>query len=73
MTYVLLYVDNYQTPCYIQGTMQEINDKLRTRWINGDIDAYEGEFRSKLLGLEDGLLTPVNNVHCEIVPYIEVI
>lgn len=75
MTYVLLYVDNDMTPCFIQGSMTEINERLRTRWINGDIDKEEWEYRYnwQLLSLEDGVLTPVGNVKCNAVPYFEVI
>ena len=73
--YVLIYVDEDMQPCFIQGTMQEINDKLRTRWVNGDIDKDEWEFRSnwQLLGIEDGMLTPMNRVQVNTVPHFEVI
>jgi hypothetical protein len=74
MMYVLLYVDQDKQPCYIQGTMQEINDVLRTRWTNGDIDREDWEFYSnwQLLGMEDGQLTPMGNVECLNTPYFEV-
>jgi len=73
--YVLLYVDQDLQPCYIQGTIQEINDKLRTRWINGDIDQEDWDYRVnwQLLGIEDGQLTPMNHVKAHTAPYFEVI
>ena len=75
MTYVLLYVDQDMTPCYVQGSMAEINERLRTRWINGDIDSEEWEYRQnwQLLAIEDGQLTPLSNVACNTVPHFEVI
>ena len=73
--YVLLYVDKDMNPCYIQGSMAEINEKLRTRWINGDIDTEEWEWRAnwQLLGIEDGRLTRLNHVQVNTVPHFEVI
>ena len=72
--YVLLYVDQDNQPCFIQGSMAEINYTLRTRWINGDIDSEDWEFHSnwKLLGIEDGALTPMENVQVNLVPHFEV-
>lgn len=73
--YVLLYVDRDMIPCFIQGSMTEINEKLRTRWINGDIDKYNWEeyHNWQLLGIEDGRLTPMNHVQVNTVPHFEVI
>ena len=75
MTYVLLYVDHDMIPCYVQGSMAEINERLRTRWINGDIDSEEWEYRQnwQLLAIEDGQLTRLSNVACNTVPHFEVI
>jgi hypothetical protein len=54
--------------------MQEINDVLRTRWTNGDIDREDWEFYSnwQMLGIEDGQLTPMGNVECANTPYFQV-
>lgn len=72
--YVLLYVDQNSQPCYIQGSMDEINTEFRKRWVNGDIDQDEWEYRQnwQLLGIEDGQLTPVEGASCAIVPHFEV-
>lgn len=73
--YVLLYVDSDGMPCYIQGSMDTINETFRTRWVNGDIDKDEWEDGNnwQLLGVEDGLLTPMNHVAMATVPHFEVI
>lgn len=73
--YVLLYVDSDRMPCYIQGSMDAINETFRTRWVNGDIDKDEWECCDnwQLLGIEDGLLTPMNHVNVNVVPHFEVI
>lgn len=73
--YVLLYVDKDLLPCYIQGTMAEINEKLHTRWVNGDIDKDNWEYPGywQLLGIEDGQLTPMNHVNMNTVPHFEVV
>jgi hypothetical protein len=72
--YVLLYVDSNNEPGYIQGTVEEINTRLRTLWMNGDIDRDEWEFRQpwQLLGIEDEGLTPIERVECSHTPYFEV-
>jgi hypothetical protein len=72
--YVLLYVDSDNQPSYIQGTVEEINTRLRTLWINGDIDRDDWDFRSpwELLGIEDGALTPIERVECSHIPHFEV-
>lgn len=74
MTYVLLYVNTNKQPCYIQGSVEEINEQLRTRWINGDIDRDDWDFCSpwKLLGIEVRGLTPMSNVECTSIPHFEV-
>lgn len=73
MTYVLLYVEEHQ-PCYIQGTIEEINEKLRTLWVNQSIDRDDWDHYQnwQILGLEDGILTPIGNVSCEAIPHFEV-
>lgn len=72
--YVLLYVDSNNEPGYIQGTVEEINTRLRTLWMNGDIDRDEWDFRQpwQMLGIEDGALTPIESVECSHTPYFEV-
>lgn len=72
--YVLLYVDSNNEPGYIQGTVEEINTRLRTLWMNGDIDRDEWEFRQpwQMLGIESGGLTPIERVECSHTPYFEV-
>ena len=72
--YVLLYVDSNNEPGYIQGTVEEINTRLRTLWMNGDIDRDEWEFRQpwQLLGIENGGLTPIERVECSYTPHFAV-
>lgn len=72
--YVLLYVNIDKQPAYIQGTVDEINSRLRTLWVNGDIDRDDWEFCSpwELLGIESGSLTPIERVECSHTPYFEV-
>lgn len=72
--YVLLYVDTDNQPAYIQGSIDEINSRLRTLWRNEDIDAEDWEYHSnwQLLGIEDGGLTPIDRVECRNTPYFEV-
>lgn len=74
MTYVLLYIDSDNHPDYIQGTIEQINEQVQTLWINGEIDREDWEQcdRWQLLGIEDGLLTPMNRVECTRIPYLEV-
>lgn len=71
--YVLLYVDVNKQPCYIQGSMEEINSQLRTLWMNHCIDRYDWDLYDnwQLLGVEDGCLTPMNRVDCVNIPYFE--
>lgn len=73
MTYVLLYVEEKQ-PCFIQGTLEEINARLRTLWLNQAVDQEDWEYYQNwaLLGLEDGILSPVNVVECNSIPHFEV-
>jgi hypothetical protein len=72
--YVLLYVNDDKQPCYIQGSVEEINARLRTLWMNGDIDRDDWDYHQnwKLLGIEDGVLTPMGNVECSSAPYFQV-
>lgn len=74
MTYVLLYVNIDKQPCYTQGSVAEINEQLRTLWLNGDIDRDDWDFCSpwELLGIEDGRLTSMGNVVCTTIPHFEV-
>jgi hypothetical protein len=54
--------------------MREINEVLRTRWMNGDINQDNWEYYSnwQILGIEDGQLTPMGNVECLNTPYFQV-
>jgi hypothetical protein len=72
--YVLLYINSEGQPSYIQGRVEEINARLRTLWMNGEIDREDWDYRQpwQLLGIEDGGLTPMANVECSSTPYFEV-
>lgn len=61
--YVLLYVNTDSQPCYVQGTIEEINAHVRSQCGLGYIDREEWEFSSHfdLLCIEDGALTTVNS------------
>lgn len=74
MTYVLLYIDTDKQPAFIQGSVEEINEQLRTLWIAGDIDRDDWDFCSpwELLGIEGDRLTPMGNVECTAIPHFEV-
>lgn len=74
MTYVLLYVNQDQKPCYIQGTVEQINNKLRTLWLNGDIDPDDWEFHGswEMLRIENDELTPIEHVEVTNVPQFDV-
>ena len=72
--YVLMYVNQDKQPCFIQGNMAEINERLRTLWLNDEIDQEDWEYYSNynLLAIEDGQLTNVENWNQKILPHIEV-
>jgi len=74
MTYVLLYVNQYRKPCYIQGTVEQINAQLRAVWLNGEIDPDEWEYHGswEMLAIENGELTPMAHVELFKVPQFEV-
>ena len=74
MTYVLIYTDSENHPEYIQGSIEKINDELKTRCLSGEIEHADWDYyqKWKLLAIEDGRLTPVNTVECHITPYLEV-
>lgn len=73
--YVLLYVNQDKQPCHIQGSMAEINERLRTLWLNGDILREEWEYYHTydLLTIEDGQLTPVGNWEQAPIPHFNVV
>lgn len=74
MTYVLLVVDIDNKPCYLQGTIAEINVELRTLWAKDEIDRDNWDFSSwELLSIEDDRLTPVERVQCISIPQFDVI
>ena len=72
--YVLLYVDQDSQPGFVQGSLDEINERLRTLWMNGDIGQDEWELSGKweLLGIKDGRLTPIRNCNFLYIPHFEV-
>lgn len=74
MTYVLLYVNTDKQPCYIQGSVEEINEQLRAQWLDGNIDRDDWDFCSpwELLGIEGDRLTTLGNVECTTIPHFEV-
>lgn len=75
MTYVLLYINTDKQPCYIQGSLDSINEQLRTLWLDGDIDRDDWRLYLpwELLGIEDDrLLTPLGNVKYTSIPHFEV-
>lgn len=74
MTYVLLYVNQYRKPCYIQGSIEQINAQLHAVWLNGEIDPNDWEYHGswEMLGIENGELTPMANVELFKVPQFEV-
>ena len=61
--YVLLYVNTDSQPCYVQGTLEEINAHVHKAWVAGDIDREDWDFSAPfdLLCIEDGALTTVNH------------
>ncbi len=72
--YILLYVNQDNQPCYIQGSMEHINETFRSIWTDGDVDREEWGYQEpwQLLGIEDGRLTPMSNVTGIIAPHFEV-
>ncbi len=74
MNYVLLYVNEDNEPQYIQGTVEHINARFREVWESGAINPDDFDYRGnyQLLGLEDGILTPMVNVACSMSPQFTV-
>ena len=74
MTYVLLYVNQDRKPCYIQGTVEQINAKLRTLWLAGAINPDDWKYRGswEMLGIENGELTPIEYAEVSNAPQFEV-
>lgn len=72
--YVLLYINQDNQPCYIQGSMEHINAAFRNIWTDGDVDREEWAYQEpwQLLVIEDGRLTPMSNVTGNIAPHFEV-
>ena len=68
--YVLLYVNTDSQPCYVQGTMEEINAHQRSQCGLGYIDREDWAFSTPfdLLCIEDGALTPVNSWEITSIP-----
>ena len=61
--YVLLYVDACNQPCFVQGTIAEINAHIHKAWVDNEIEQDDWDFhgRYNLLCIEDGRLTTVND------------
>lgn len=72
--YVLMYVNQDKQPCFIQGSMAEINERLRTLWLNTEINQADWEFYHNydLLAIEDGRLTSVGNWEQDTIPHFNV-
>ena len=72
--YVLLYTNADNYPCYVQGTMEEINAHIRKAFINEEIDLayWDGYSPFNLLCIEDGALTSVNSWEMKSIPQVVV-
>jgi hypothetical protein len=70
--YVLIYTED-EVPCFIQGTLPQINAEFRKLWEGGAIDKKDWDAYSnwKMLGIEDGELTELSNVEWALVPQFE--
>ena len=73
--YVLLYTNSSNQPCFVQGTIEEINAHVHKAWVNGDIDPDDWEFSSpfEMLCIEDDRLTPVNSWEMKNIPQFTVV
>ena len=71
--YVLIYMEDEQ-PCFVQGTLQQINATFRRLWESGAIDKKDWDDYGnwKMLGIEDGELTEMSNVEWALVPQFEI-
>ena len=72
--YVLLYTDTDSRPCYVQGTLAEINDHLHNAFENGEVEpSYWDDYSPfQLLCIEDGALTPINSWEIKSIPQVVV-
>ena len=72
--YVLLYTDTDNNPCYVQGTLAEINANLHKAFVNEEVDLslWDGYSPFQLLCIEDGELTPINSWEIKSIPQIVV-
>lgn len=73
--YVLLYTDASNQPCFVQGTLAEINAHVHKAWVDDVIDHHEWEFSSGfvMLCIEDGRLTQVNHWEMTYIPQFTVV
>jgi hypothetical protein len=62
--YVLLYTDSARQPCFVQGTIAEINAHIAQECADDNLGADPHDFLDSsdynLLCIEDGRLTPIN-------------
>lgn len=72
--YVLLYTNSSNQPCFVQGTMTEINAWIHRAWLDEDIDRDDWSYSSpfNLLCIEDGALTTVNHWEMSSIPQLMV-
>lgn len=73
--YVLLYTDTDNNPCYVQGTLAEINTNLHKAFVNGEVDLslWDSYSPFQLLCIEDDELTPINSWEIKSIPQVVVI
>jgi hypothetical protein len=72
--YVLLYTDTDNNPCYVQGTLAEINAHLHKAFVNEEVDLslWDSYSPFQLLCIEDGALTPINSWEIKSIPQVVV-
>lgn len=70
--YVLLYTDDCNKPCLIQGDLNHINKQLAELVSVGTIDRESYDYYNGLTlwGVEDNVLTKVENWFVESVPVV---
>lgn len=72
--YVLIYTDTDNYPCYVQGTLAEINAHLYKAFVNEEVDLslWDSYSPFQLLCIEDGALTPINSWEIKSIPQVVV-
>ena len=75
--YILLYTDSVRQPCFVQGTIAEINAHIAQECADDNLGAdphdYFDSSDYKLLCIEDGRLTQVNHWNMARVPQFTVV